>query len=323
VLGGLARRVALVKKLRADGQSVMVVDSGDLFFDRTQAQADVKKTLTKARLIAQAYKEMGPVAVNVGDRDLYHGVDFLKQEAAQGLPLISANLVDPVRKTPIFSPYVIHEVSGIRIAFVGLLKSPLPPSIAKAVEGEAVVEDPIESVRKVMDELKGKADLIIILSDLGWHQDLNLAKTVAGIPFILGGHDGRYVKYPYQEGGTFIVQSYQKGMYVGKLALTVDKAGPPFQDERRPERIQEEIRKLDRRIRALQRAHERNPSSHTERQIEGINQEKAALLEEMRQAGKEASRGNHFRWSLEPLSASLPEDAEVRSLIEAAGITGD
>lgn len=323
MLGGLARRATLVNKLRTQGHPVLVVDSGDLFFDTTQAQEDLQKARTKARLIAQAYKHMGAVAVNVGDRDLFQGVDFLKQEAAQGLPLISANLVDSVQKTPIFPPYIIHEVSGVRMAFFGLLRPPLPPAITKAVEGKVVVEDPVEAARKVMSELKGRADLIILLSDLGWDQDLELAKTAPGIYFILGGHDGRYVKWPRQEGETFIIQSYLKGMYVGKLALTLDKPGSSFQDEGRVDRIQEDIRKLDRRIHTLQSAKERNPAPHIELQIKQINQEKAALKEEMGQARKATSRGNHFRWSLEPLSSSLPEDAEVRSWIEAFGITRD
>ncbi|MCJ7547937.1 MAG: hypothetical protein MUP30_14160 [Deltaproteobacteria bacterium] len=238
MLGGLARRAALLKNLQNQGNPVLAVDSGDLFFDQTTDQADVKKVLTKARLIAQTYRQMGAVAVNVGDRDLSQGVDFLKQEAAQGLPLISANLVDAVQRRPIFPSYVIREVSGVRIAFVGLLRSPLPPVIGKSLEGKAAVEDPMEAARKVVAELKGKADLIILLSDLGWDQDIGIAKDIAGIRFILGGHEGRSVKSPFQQGETFIVQSYQKGMYAGVLVLPLEKPGSLFQDEGRITRIQ-------------------------------------------------------------------------------------
>ena len=147
MLGGLARRATLLKNLQSQGGPVLAVDSGDLFFDQTTDQADVKRALTKARLIAQAYKRMGIVAVNVGDRDLSQGLDFLKQEAAQGLPLISANLVDTVQRQPIFPPSVIREVSGKRIAFVGLLRSPLAPAIEKSLEGKAAIEDPMETIK--------------------------------------------------------------------------------------------------------------------------------------------------------------------------------
>jgi 2',3'-cyclic-nucleotide 2'-phosphodiesterase (5'-nucleotidase family) len=239
--------------------------------------------------------------------------------------LVSANLVDSVQRTSIFPPYVIHEVSGVRLAFVGLLRPSLPPAIERslALEGKAAVEDPIEAARKVAGELRGRADLIIILSDLGWDQDVNLAKACPGLPFILGGHEGRAAKWLQQEGETFIAQSYQKGMAVGMLALTLDKPGFSFQDKGRVGRLQEEMNELDRRIRDLRRAKERNPHLDIGRAIEGINQQKHKLQGEMKQAKKTSSKGNRFRWTLEPIPSSLPEDAEVRSLIEASGITKD
>ena len=323
MLGGLARRATLLKNLQNQGDPILAVDSGDLFFDQTTDQADVKKVLTKARLIAQTYRQMGIVAVNVGDRDLSQGVDFLKQEAAQGLPLISANLVGAVQRTPIFPSYVIREVSGVRIAFVGLLRSPLPPAIEKSLEGKAVVEDPMEAARKVVAELKGKADLILLLSDLGWDQDIKIAKDIAGIPFILGGHEGRAITGPFQQGETFIVQSYQKGMYAGVLTLPLEKPGSLFQDEGRINRIQEELNELDRRSRDLRSAKERNPHLDIRPAIKGIKQQKHKLQKELKEAQKTAAQGNRFRWTLEPISSSLAEDAEVHSLIEATGIKQD
>jgi 2',3'-cyclic-nucleotide 2'-phosphodiesterase (5'-nucleotidase family) len=323
MLGGLARRATLLKNLQNQGGPVLAVDSGDLFFDQTTDQADVKKVLTKARLIAQAYKKMGIVAVNVGDRDLSQGLDFLKQEAAQGLPLISANLVDAVQRRPIFPPSVIREVSGVRIVFVGLLRSPLPAASEKSLEGKAVVEDPLDAARKAVAELKGKADLIILLSDLGWDQDIRIAKDIAGIPFILGGHEGRATTGPFQQGETFIVQSYQKGMYAGVLALPLEKPGSFFQDEGRTTRIQEALNGLDRRSRDLQGAKERNPHLDIRPAIEGIKQQKDKLQKELKEAQKTVAQGTRFRWTLEPISSSLAEDAEVRGLIEATGITKD
>jgi 2',3'-cyclic-nucleotide 2'-phosphodiesterase (5'-nucleotidase family) len=323
MLGGLARRATLLKNLQNQGGPVLAVDSGDLFFDITIDQADVKKALTKARLIAQAYRQMGIVAVNVGDRDLSQGLDFLKQEAAQGLPLISANLVDAVQRQPIFPPVVIREVSGVRIAFVGLVRSSLPPAIEKSLAGKAVVEDPFEAARKAMQGLKGKADLVILLSDLGWDQDVRMAKEIAGIQFILGGHEGRATTGPFQQGETFIVQSYQKGMYAGELALPLGKAGSLFQDEGRISRIQEQLNELERRSRDLQMAKERNPHLDIKPAIEGIKQQKDKLQKELKEAQKTAAQGTRFRWTLEPISTSLAEDAAVRSMIEASGIKKD
>jgi 2',3'-cyclic-nucleotide 2'-phosphodiesterase (5'-nucleotidase family) len=323
MLGGLARRAQLLKNLQNQGGPVLAVDSGDLFFDIRPDQADAKKALAKARVIAQAYRQMGVVAVNVGDRDLSYGLDFLKQEAAQGLPLISANLVDAVQRQPIFPPSVIREVSGKRIAFVGLLQPPRIPVMEKSLAGKAAVEDPMETARKVVAGLKGKADLVIILSDLGWDQDIRMAKEVAGVQFILGGHEGRATSGPFQQGETYIVQSYQKGMYAGELVLPLEKAGALFQDEGRITRIQEQLNELDRRSQDLQMAKERNPHLDIRAAVEGIKQRKKKLQKELKEAQKAAAKGVRFRWTLMPISSSLDEDAAVRSMIEASGITKD
>jgi 2',3'-cyclic-nucleotide 2'-phosphodiesterase (5'-nucleotidase family) len=322
VLGGLARRVSAIKKLRAEGQPVLVVDSGDLFFDATGTPVDLTKARAKAKVIARAYKGMGVVAINVGDGDLLAGLEFLRQGTGQRLPLISANLVDPARKKPILPPFVIQEVSGIRIAFFGLLDPPVPPA-AKQGGREVIAEDPLETARKVVKELTGKADLIILLSDLGVDQDTRIAKACPGIHFILGGHEGRYVKSPYREGETFIVQSYQKGMYSGRLTLTLEKPGAPFQDEGKADRIQEELNDLDRRISSFQRAQANKPSHEIADTIERLKQERKRLQTEMEQARKTSLIGNHFSWSLEPISSSLPEDKEVVQWIKATGITKD
>jgi 2',3'-cyclic-nucleotide 2'-phosphodiesterase (5'-nucleotidase family) len=313
----------LVKNARAEGHPVLVVDSGDLFFDALRAETDLKKARAKAKVIARAYKDMGVVAINVGDGDLLAGLKFLQQGTGQRLPLISANLVDPVHKKPIFPPYIIQEVSGVRIAVFGLSSPPLSPSANKGVEGEALAGDPVEAAQRVVGELKGRADLILLLSDLGLDQDVRVAKAVPGIHFILGGHEGRAVKWPQQEGETFIVQSYQKGMYVGRLALTLEKPDAPFQDEGRVDRLQEEISELERRIRGLQSTKERNPHLDIERAVEGLDQQRHKLQGEMEQARQASPSVNRFRWTLEPISTSLPEDKEVLRWIKASGITSD
>jgi 2',3'-cyclic-nucleotide 2'-phosphodiesterase (5'-nucleotidase family) len=313
----------MIKKLRAEGQPVLAVDSGDLFFDPATAAANLSQARAKAQVIMQAYKAAGIAAINVGEGDLMAGVKFLQQGIGRQLPLISANLVDRVQKKPIFTPYVIREVAGVRIAFFGLANPSVAAEVKQGKGEDVMAADPVETARRIVKELTGKADLIFLLSDLGVDGDTRVAKACPGIHFILGGHDGRYVKLPYQEGETFIVQSYQKGMYLGKLTLTMGKAGVPFQDEGRAEGIQEQLNELDGKIGTLQLAKTKNPSPDIEKAIARLKQERTRLQAQKEQARQAASRDNHFQWTLERLVSSLPEDAEVNQWIKAAGITGD
>jgi 2',3'-cyclic-nucleotide 2'-phosphodiesterase (5'-nucleotidase family) len=313
----------VIKTLQAEGQPVLVVDSGDLFFDAAIATANLSKARVKAKVIARAYNAVGITAINVGEGDLLAGVKFLQRGIGQRLPFISANLIDPARKKPIFTPFVIQKVSGVRIAFFGLVNPSIASAIKQGKAEEVIVADPVETARQVVRGLTGKADLIILLSDLGVDEDTRIAKACPGIQFILGGHEGRYVKSPYQEGETFIVQSYQKGMYVGKLTLTIGKTGVPFQDEGKAAFIQEKLNELERRIGTMQRAKASNPSPNIDAAIEQLKQQRTRLQAEIEQAKQAASCDNHFRWTLVLLVSSLPEDAEVNQWIKATGITGD
>ena len=315
-----------MEKDRAEGTPVLVVDSGDLFF-MAKAKVDPEKASAKARLIGRAYRRMAAVAVNVGDLDLLQGLDFLRKEASQGLPLISANLLDPSSRTPIFDPYVIQKVSGIRIAFFGLLSPNFQPEIAdpmrKTVGERIFIKDPVEAAQEMVLKLRDKVDMIVLLSDLGNYRDHELVKAVPGIHFVFGGPEGRGLAQPNREGKTYMFQSYAKGMYVGKLRLTIKNPGLPFQDEGRVSRLQGEIRNLDRHLQDLQKQQAGQPSPEVAQRIQWIHQQKARFQEQLRQFSGAPSQENHFLWTLEPLNASLSEDEDIKGWIQEAGIDPD
>jgi 2',3'-cyclic-nucleotide 2'-phosphodiesterase (5'-nucleotidase family) len=230
VLGGLARRVSFVEKLKDEGTPVIVIDSGHLFTD-VRSNVDKKQALTKARLISSAYKRMHVAAVNVSDSDLMQGLAFLRNEASRGLPLISANLVDPAGKSLVFPPYVIKKIDKISIAFLGLLSPYATPAIQNAVGKKLQVKDPVETAREMVKKLLKRADIIILLSDLDAKTERDVIKAAPGIHFVLGGREGRFIQAPLWEGQTPILESYRNGMYIGKLHLFFVKAASHFKNE--------------------------------------------------------------------------------------------
>jgi 2',3'-cyclic-nucleotide 2'-phosphodiesterase (5'-nucleotidase family) len=321
--------VAYVEKVQRANQRALVVDSGDLFFS-FQSYSDSEKALKKAQMIGRAYRHMGVAAVNVGCLDLLEGVDFLRQEFSQGLPLVSANLLDPVSKGPIFAPYVIKEVGGVRIAFIGLLPlesgPEISPAIRRANDGKILIGDPVEAAREAVRKLQGKTDLIILLSDLGLAKDQMAALAVPGIHFILGGHEGRFTRKPVQAGMTYIFQSSHKGMYMGQLQLALENPSSPFRDEGKVRYLQERIDSLDLRIRGLEGAKKRQDGGDTssfDRSIQEITRQKNALQEELKRAKGAGIQGNRFLFTLEALEKVLPENEEIKKWISGAGIDKD
>jgi 2',3'-cyclic-nucleotide 2'-phosphodiesterase (5'-nucleotidase family) len=318
-----------VEKMRREKQPILVVDSGDLFFNFT-ANTDSERALKKARLISRAYRRMEVAAVNVGDLDLLQGIDSLRREYSQGLPLISANLLDPSKKTPIFPPYVIREISGLRIALFGLLPPESGPEIGAALrsmnEGKIWIQDPVEAARETLQKLRGKADLVILLSDLGLHKDQMVAKEAPGIHFILGGHEGRFFRQSNQAEKTHIFQSGNKGMNVGALRVHVENPASPYQDRGRTHRLQERINALGLRLLSLRKARESQSGKNLEnidRTIQEIQRQRAILEEELKNSLGSYDRGNRFQFTLESMEMHLPENETVRKWISEEGMEKD
>lgn len=324
MLGGLARRVELVERIRSKGIPPLVVDSGDLFFDPKGA-ADQQRALVKAEILAKAYQKMGVAAVNVGDLDLLLGVEFLQEKAREGLPLISANLAEASTGKLFFSPNQIRQAGSFKIGFVGLTGPELGPQVKKAVGEKLLLLDPWEAARKQVQELGGKVDFVVILSDMGMARDQRLAREIPGIHLILGGHDGRFLSSPPQENSVWIFQSYNKGMYLGRLTLKLEHPNKPLYDEGRASRLQQELARLEGRIKAHERAQgeEGSRSPSVERSLKQLQEQKTKLEKEILETAKEGQKGNRFSWRLEPLDASLPENQEVGGWIQEAGILAD
>jgi len=75
-LGGLARRGAWVQSVRETSGQSLLLDSGDLFFDRYRRAIPPENVVTqseKAHLILKCYNLLGYDALGIGDDDLSLG----------------------------------------------------------------------------------------------------------------------------------------------------------------------------------------------------------------------------------------------------------
>lgn len=80
---------------------------------------------------------------------------------------------------------------------------------------------PIETVEKYIKGLKEKADVIVVLSHIGYPSDRDLAEKVKGIDVIVGGHSHTKIVKPITVGNTLIVQAWEHGKALGVLDLIV------------------------------------------------------------------------------------------------------
>ncbi|MFN2132657.1 MAG: bifunctional metallophosphatase/5'-nucleotidase [Anaerolineae bacterium] len=214
-VGGLARRAAYIESVRAEAQNVLVVDAGDSLLS-LQHIGDREQ----GRLLAEAFNHMGYDAVTLGGLDFRMGLDVLREQMqVADYAVLSANTLDPETKEPLAEPYVIVERAGRRIALIGLTDAQITSEVT---QGNVPVLEPVAELVDIVDAIQDQADVIVVLSHLGFVFDMNLQKVAPEIDVIVSGRDGEVYDPPLTAAGPIIVSAGNRGEYVGRLDLSFD-----------------------------------------------------------------------------------------------------
>ena len=236
-LGGIARRSALVKKIRSEVDHVLLLDAGDVFqgtswFDMYGGSVDL-----------ELMTEMKYDAMAVGNHEFDRGPDGFAEAAKKaGFPILAANY--EVRNTPM-NPYVqrftIKEFKGFKVGIFGL-GIPLDGVVDPELRGDVLSRRPEVWGRGMVESLKGvhNCDFIICLSHLGYHypdsrmDDLKLAANVSGIDLIIGAHTHTFLDNPVfvtnpSGSQTLITQMGHSGVRLGRMDLNFNSPVHPFE----------------------------------------------------------------------------------------------
>lgn len=256
---------------------------------------------------------MGVTAVNVSDLELQQGIAFLKGEITKGLPLTSANIVGGKGKL-IFPNYKIKKVDTIRIAFFGLTRQALDEKLAER-EGIAV-KDPLTAAKDTVQRLRKRADVVVLLSDLGQDLDRKIAAEVGDIDFILDSRDVTY-GYSQKQDKVYLLMSGKDGKNIGKLRMLIENPAKPFA-ENPADRIRQQIRDIDANIRSFSK----NASTdENERLLKNMRQQRSQLQQRLSYGTNPG--GNQFSWSNIALESDMAEDRAVTEWIRRAGFSRD
>ena len=153
---------------------------------------------------------MGYDALNLGETEFLAGDGVLEQiKERSEFPLVSSNLSSP---DPLWDPYVIKEVNGVRIAIMGVVSPALGPG-----GGTVSVESPIDSLRRMMTDLSGKADVFVLLSHMGPKESLDLVREIEGIDVAIISHVTSCSLKAETVGKTMVVSAGEKGGRLGHI----------------------------------------------------------------------------------------------------------
>lgn len=182
--------------------------------------------------MAQGMSLLGYDAVNIAGWDFFLGEKFLRElKDKYRLPFLSANIRHKKTGAYFAKPYVMKRYGGrsflgfryggIRLGVFGIASPEGVKRIKPQQEDRPlVVDEPLEAARQVMRELKGRCDLVIMLTDLEVNQSQELAKKVEGIDLIIGGSAGSVAGEPKKVGTTYLAVAGTKSYYAGDLILS-------------------------------------------------------------------------------------------------------
>jgi 2',3'-cyclic-nucleotide 2'-phosphodiesterase (5'-nucleotidase family) len=193
-----------------------VVDAGDFF-----GAGGVQDSLKSAFLV-DAMNRLGYDVATLGEREFSFGQKFLLDAFKKTkIDLVSANIVFADSKKPFVKPYVIRKVGSVKVAFTGLIfKDAKFRTFASDPRLEVL--DPVETAKALLPELHKKADIVVLLSHLGYVEGQKLTVEVPGIDVMVFGHAAGLFKQVVQTQGVINVRGGERGQHIPSIHLVVE-----------------------------------------------------------------------------------------------------
>ena len=236
---GYAGLATVKNALEAQGKHVVLVDNGDA------VQGDTIGTLSNGEYIIDIMNEAGYDVATPGNHEFDYGMDqFLALTEKANFPYVSANFVDADGNT-VLDPYVIKDVAGVKIAFVGISTpktiTTSTPKYFQDDNGNYIYgfmqdetgEKLYAAVQSAVDAARAEgAQIVIAMAHLGIEEDCSpwtsseVIVNTTGIDAVLDGHSHSLIqgeKVKNKDGAEVLLSSTEtKLAYIGCLTIKDD-----------------------------------------------------------------------------------------------------
>lgn len=226
--GGMAKAATVIKTLKSENPEALLLHAGDA------VQGTIYYNLFKGSADADVLNPLGFDAMTIGNHEFDDGNAHLAEFIGMlHFPVLSSNVIPPKGNAleGKFSPCIIKNSIGI----IGVT------TVRKALHSSSpdagtVFKDETESVQKYINELKAHGiKRIIVLSHIGYENDIEMAKKLTDVDIIVGGDShtllgdfegsaGAYPTVTANRNGekVCIVQAWEHGKAVGLLLADFD-----------------------------------------------------------------------------------------------------
>ncbi len=218
ITGGYARITTIFNEIMENEKgNVLIFDCGDTIHG---TYAAVK---TKGEALVPVLNKMNFDAMTAHWEFAYGPKQFKKIVKKLHYPMLAINCYRESNDKLVFKPYIIKEVNDLKIGIIGtaatIIDKVMPESFSKGIYFTLGNEELPYYIEKLRNE--EKVDLIVLISHLGFPQEVKLANEVDDIDVLLSAHTHNRIYKPVITNKTIIIQSGCHGSFLGRLDLEI------------------------------------------------------------------------------------------------------
>ena len=239
---GLAKVATLINRIRKEQPNLLLIDSGDTIQGSPLESFHSRKNNVRIDPMMLVMNSLKYDSMTVGNHEYNFGLKVLEKARGEAkFPWLSANTYDKGTQKTHYKPYIIKDVSGVKIAIIGLTTPGIPNWDNPPNYAGLEFHEPVAEARKWVTEVrtKEKADVVVIAMHMGIEEDLRtgeinpgqvpheneavaIAKQVPGVDVIFMGHTHRDVPSLYING-VLLTQANHWGRHLARADLYLQK----------------------------------------------------------------------------------------------------
>ena len=196
---------------------MILVDAGDTFGDGLLAN------LTRGEATMRLMNALGYQFMALGNHDFEYTTGRTRElQSLASFPMRAANAIVTATGAPFLGdPTIVVTAGGVRVGLLALGYHNTDQTGNKDNTRELSFTNGIEVARAAVPALRGRADVVVVVSHQGTAVDSMLAAQVPGIDIIVGGHSHDRITPPRRVARTWIVQALSDASALGELRVTV------------------------------------------------------------------------------------------------------
>lgn len=219
-LGGLAYLATELRRERAGCSTCLYLNAGDL------VQGTPVSTIFHGIPVYQISDLLGIDAATLGNHEFDYGWKNIEAFVKIArYPLVTDNVVDAAGRLLTGKGYAIKTLGGVRIAIIGVVMGDMVGNLVTADEmGPWRVTPVVDTVRKTVNELRGKADLFVVLGHIHTSDADAIMHQIPEVSILVIGHEHTGYTELRRFENHYTVEAKSYGVELGRLDFRFDTA---------------------------------------------------------------------------------------------------